>query len=90
MSTKTSNKSSNSTNPTNPTNPTASTKRPYKHIWMVEDREGGEEGDKKSFWTKIGVAFENRDGSWSLDLAAFPVSGRLQLRDPAVGRQEAA
>lgn len=63
-------------------------KRAYKHIWMVEDREGAEE--KKSFWTKIGVAFENRDGSWSLDLAAFPVSGRLQLRDPLPPRAEVA
>lgn len=65
-------------------------KRPYKHIWMVEDRENAGPDEKKSFWTKIGVAFENRDGSWSLDLAAFPVSGRLQLRDPAPPRAELA
>lgn len=53
--------------------------RNYKHIWMVED----DEAEKKSFWTKVGVAFENRDGSYSIKLSAIPVSGRLQMRDPS-------
>lgn len=56
------------------------TARKYKHVWMVEDDETGAE--KKSFWTKIGVAFENRDGSYSINLSAIPVNGRLQMRDP--------
>lgn len=46
-----------------------------KHLWMVEDREA------KSFWTRVGHATENRDGSWSLHLSAIPVTGRLQMRD---------
>lgn len=37
-------------------------------------------GDK-SFWTRIGVAFVNRDGSINVKLEAFPVNGELQLRD---------
>lgn len=56
----------------------------YKHLWMVEDTEipDVDTGRNKSFWTKIGVAFQNRDGSWSLELSAIPVNGRLQMRDP--------
>ena len=38
-----------------------------------------ERGDK-SFWTKIGVAFLNRDKSITAQLDAFPVSGKLQIR----------
>jgi hypothetical protein len=54
-----------------------------KHLWMVEDRPASADREAKSFWTKVGVAFENRDGSWALELAAVPVHGRLQMRDPA-------
>lgn len=39
------------------------------------------ERDGKTFWNKIGIAFENRDGSLTVKLDAFPVSGTLQLRD---------
>jgi hypothetical protein len=39
-----------------------------------------ERGDK-SFWTKIGAAFTNKDGSVNLELDALPVSGRCQIRD---------
>jgi hypothetical protein len=38
-----------------------------------------ERGDK-SFWTKVGVAYVNRDGSVNVQLDALPVSGRLQIR----------
>ena len=38
-----------------------------------------ERGDK-SYWTKIGVAFNNRDKSITVQLEAFPVSGKLQIR----------
>ena len=36
---------------------------------------------KKDLWSKIGVAFTNKDGSVNVILNAFPVSGRLQIRD---------
>ena len=39
------------------------------------------ERDGKTYWTKIGVAYENRDGSQTIKLDALPVSGTLQLRD---------
>ena len=42
---------------------------------VVEGRDG------KSFWTRVGVAFVNRDGSWNLKLDAIPTNGTLQVRD---------
>jgi len=41
---------------------------------------GNKEGEK-SFWTRVGVAYVNRDGSLTLKLDALPVSGTLQVRD---------
>ena len=66
------------------------TDRKMKHLWMVEDVAAKDGRDKKSWWTKIGVAFENRDGSYSLDLKAFPMNGRLQMRDPMPPRVDGA
>jgi|GEM_PF-1917143 len=52
--------------------------RRYKEVWLVEDRREG-----KSIWTRVGVAFENTDGSWNIRLSALPVGGgRLNMRDP--------
>lgn len=41
--------------------------------------------DGKTFWTKIGVAFETRDGGWSLSFEALPLptlnqDGQLECR----------
>jgi hypothetical protein len=62
----------------------------------VEEVRGGETGsscglqamvfalterDDRTFWTKIGVAYANRDGSITCKLDALPVSGTLQIRD---------
>lgn len=35
----------------------------------------------RSFWTRVGVAFDNRDGSITIKLDALPLSGVLQIRD---------
>jgi len=35
----------------------------------------------RSFWTRVGVAFTNRDGSITCKLDALPLSGTLQIRD---------
>jgi hypothetical protein len=59
------------------------TKRKMMHLWMVEDVPANATREAKSWWTKIGVAFENKDGSYSLELSAIPVNGRLQMREPA-------
>ncbi len=63
------------------------TKRKFKHLWMIETR--NKDGREAEYWTKIGVAFENRDGSYNLELAAVPVSGRLQMREPNPKQQAA-
>lgn len=40
-------------------------------------------GQTKTSWTKIGTAFKARDGEgWNVILDAFPVSGKLMLREP--------
>lgn len=37
----------------------------------------------KTYWTRIGVAFEERNGDgWNVQLDALPVSGKMILRPP--------
>jgi hypothetical protein len=53
-----------------------------KQLVAVVERESG--GEKKAFWTRIGVAFENRDGSWNLRFDFVPTrmgETTIQLRD---------
>ena len=38
-------------------------------VGAVQRTEGD---DKKAWWTKIGVAFQNRDGSWNLRFDYLP------------------
>jgi hypothetical protein len=40
-----------------------------------------ERGEGKSFWLRVGTAFENRDGSLNVYLDAIPINGRLQIRE---------
>ncbi|HET6334388.1 MAG TPA: hypothetical protein VFG30_14290, partial [Polyangiales bacterium] len=45
---------------------------------------GVQRGDnERTFWTNIGVAFENADGSWNLKFNLLPTSPNttIQLRD---------
>jgi hypothetical protein len=39
------------------------------------------ERDNKSYWTRIGVATVNRDGSLSIKLDALPCNGTMHVRD---------
>ena len=39
------------------------------------------EKGEKSYWTRIGVAYTNRDNSITVKLDALPISGTLQIRD---------
>lgn len=48
-----------------------------KEVWTTCPRGEG----KKDFWLRVGTAFENRDGSWSVVLDALPVSGRLIVKE---------
>jgi hypothetical protein len=51
---------------------------------LVAAIERGEGEEKKTFWTRIGVAFENRDGSYNLRFDFLPArleTTTVQLRD---------
>lgn len=65
-----------------------------KQIVAVVER--GEGADAKKFWTRIGVAFENRDGSWNLRFDYFPTNPattvqlrEMELRDDDERRERA-
>jgi hypothetical protein len=46
-----------------------------KFIYVITGK-----GDKK-YWTKVGVAFVNRDGSLNCKLDSLPIGGELHIRD---------
>ena len=51
---------------------------------IVAAVERGEGDSKKSYWNRIGVAFENRDGSYNLRFDYVPArmaETTIQLRD---------
>ena len=59
-------------------NGTAAGVAPRKDIFGIVER------NEQSYWTRIGVAFENRDGSWNVRLDYLPSRPdiKLQFRDP--------
>ena len=52
-----------------------------KKIVAVVER--GEGNNKKGYWTRIGVAFENKDGSYNLRFDYVPTDPQttIQIRD---------
>jgi hypothetical protein len=55
-----------------------------KEVWTIQERTGkqAKEGkENKDIWTKIGSAFENKDGSMNVYLNALPMNGKLQIRE---------
>lgn len=56
-------------------------RKKMKHVWMVEDAPSSPGEAPRTFWTKIGIAVENEDGSLSLTLSAIPVTGKMIIRD---------
>jgi hypothetical protein len=64
-------------NPTRASIPTATTRR--FDVFVVEDYTKG--GEERANWTRVGVAFENKDGKgFNLQLTAIPVTGKLVMR----------
>jgi len=49
----------------------------HRVAYAVADLEG-----KDSRWTRIGVSFENKDGSETVLLDALPASGKIILQKP--------
>ncbi|MHB1844361.1 MAG: hypothetical protein ACYCWW_05940 [Deltaproteobacteria bacterium] len=63
-------------------NPQASQARaPAKRlvVYTIIDKPGTD----KSFWQRIGSAWVNRDQSINIQLDAFPVNGKLHVREPS-------
>ena len=61
-----------------------------KMMQLVSVVERGEGDEKKGYWTRIGAAFENRDGSWNLRFDYLPAqmaSTTIQMR-PATDRDD--
>ena len=46
-----------------------------KAVYVITPRGG------RSYWTRVGVAFVNRDGSLNVKLEAMPVTGEIHIRD---------
>lgn len=46
-------------------------------IYTIRERSGLE----KPIWLRVGIAFMNRDGSFSLYLDAQPLDGKLHMRE---------
>jgi hypothetical protein len=51
-----------------------------KDVYTIMDAKA-KEGKEKSVWTKIGSAFDNKDGSLNIYLNALPLNGKLQIRE---------
>ena len=49
-----------------------------KDVYAIYDSRT--EGRDRSRWVRVGVAFDNKDGSLNVLLDAVPLSGRLQIR----------
>ena len=56
----------------------------FKHVYTIIEKEGQD----KSHWVRVGVAFVNRDQSLNIRLNALPVNGLLHVRDPYPGNGE--
>jgi hypothetical protein len=56
-------------------------------VYSIREVQGKTAAEDKSYWTRIGAAFRNRDGSINVVLSALPVGAadgqaRIQLRTP--------
>ena len=48
-----------------------------KDVFVITEREGQD----SAFWSKIGVAFVNRDDSLNVILDAIPLTGKIHIRE---------
>jgi hypothetical protein len=51
----------------------------WKPVFAIMPKRNPQTG--KDYWYRIGTAFENGDGSWNIDISAFPREGRIQMRN---------
>jgi hypothetical protein len=51
--------------------------------YHIKDTTAGEQGEKRGIWTRVGAAWQNKDGKgFSVVLDVVPLDGRLILREP--------
>ncbi len=62
-------------------------KKSYKEVFMVTEFTGKDE-KPASQWDRVGAAFVNKDGSLNVVLKAFPVTGKLHIRDSKPSEQK--
>jgi len=60
-----------------------------KEVFTIIQKNGNN-NNKKPFWQKIGVAFDNSDGSLNVLLNCIPIDGRLHIRDAKSEQDKAA
>lgn len=51
-------------------------RRPWAAYNIIKPQNGG-----KAIWSRVGSAFKNRDGSMNIFLDAFPIGGKIQIRE---------
>lgn len=56
---------------------------PTHELFSVQERGEG----RDAYWLKVGVVFQNRDGSYTAKLELLPTTGRLQMRRPVRGEK---
>lgn len=47
----------------------------WRPVYAIVERDG------RTFWPRVGTAFDNADGSVTVKLDAIPVGGKLQIQD---------
>lgn len=59
-----------------------------KRMDVITGRKDEKSG--KTYWTRVGVAFERDKGGWSVKLDALPVNGELLLVEPKPREEQGA
>lgn len=71
--------------PNTQTTSSASPKAPHFLAWHITEK-----GDK-SFWNRIGAAWQHKDGGgFTVQLEVLPIGGRIVLRQPLDDSSETA
>ena len=52
-----------------------------KDVFHIVERSGSGVEPDKSIWTKVGVAFVNKDQSLNVMLEVIPLDGKLHIRE---------
>ncbi len=52
-----------------------------KDVFHILEKEAEKGEPAKAIWTKIGIAFLNRDQSLNVRLDMLPLNGKLHIRD---------